>query len=172
MPRPKFSGLSKNGNLHEAIDAAVAAAKNTLQTDFVQWRLAELTGEYGGFTHQEHLTAVIEVLNAPTAFRFEDSDGQSFVAISSDSAVLARCRSELDLPLGQRSLHINGAIAAGDGGHNSPWNWHFQADQWDLVQISMELCDGTCQIVEKDIDYWLNDVGSFCPWAARVVEEL
>jgi hypothetical protein len=85
--------------------------------------------------------------------------------------VIQRVRADLVLPLQDRDRHINGPIDRGDGGHNQPWTWHFVPDQWDLVELSMELCDGNPTDVENDPDYWVDTVGVFCPWSARVVEE-
>lgn len=168
-----FSGLSKNGEPHEAIDAAVAAAKDGLQTDAVKWRLLEFRGEYGGFVLQEHLTAVIEAEPLISgAFQFTDSDGETFLAITTESKVIAKCREQLKLPLEDRTLHMHGEIGEGNAGYNRPWNWHFATSGWDLVEISAEVCDGTCRLVEEDLKYWLNDVGSFCPWGSRVVKEV
>jgi hypothetical protein len=99
-----------------------------------------------------------------------DSQGQ-FVAATSDPAVLGKLEAELAVPANQRSLHIHGPIASGSGGHNLSWSWHFVPDQWDMVEMSIELCDGTPQLVEDDLDYWIETVGTFCPWASYVQYE-
>ena len=44
----KFQGTSKNHDFHEALDAALAAAKNGLRTDLIHWKLVEMSGEDGG----------------------------------------------------------------------------------------------------------------------------
>lgn len=105
-------------------------------------------------------------------FRWVDTKKASFFAITSDPGVIAKARAELGRPLGQRRLHINGKIGRGDSGHNTGWSWHFVSDEWDLVETSIELCDGTGAMVEKDLDYWIDKVGRFCPWGARVAEEI
>jgi hypothetical protein len=99
-----------------------------------------------------------------------DDEGR-FVAVTSNPDVLAKLEAELALPADQRSLHIHGAIATGSGGHNLSWHWHFVPDEWDLVEISIELCDGTPQLVEEDVDYWVETIGAFCPWASYVQGE-
>jgi hypothetical protein len=48
------------------------------------------------------------------------------------------------------------------------WNWEFIENEWSITEISTELCDGTPDMIENDLEYWLNDVGYFCPWTARV----
>jgi len=113
---------------------------------------------------------------APRSFIFgvrglPDAEGQ-FVAVTSDPDVLARLEVELALDESKRALHIHGPIARGGGGHNIAWQWHFVPQQWDVVEISIELCDGTPQAVESDLDYWVDTVGTFCPWGSYVQREL
>lgn len=105
-------------------------------------------------------------------FRFVDAVGAKFSAVTDDSALIVKARVELRRPLDERRLHINGEIGRGNNGHNAPWSWHLKPSRWDLVEISMKLCDGTCQMVEEDIDRWVDDVGRFCPWRSRVIEEM
>jgi hypothetical protein len=99
------------------------------------------------------------------------AEGQ-FVASTTVPRVLAVVESQLALPEEQRMLHINGPVATGNGGHNLGWSWHFRPGEWELVEISIELCDGRPQMVEDDVDKWIADVGTFCPWASYVVREL
>lgn len=49
MSEGTFEGKSKNGDIQEALADAIAAAKTGLITDFVRWRLEQLSGEDGGF---------------------------------------------------------------------------------------------------------------------------
>lgn len=51
-----FEGKSTNGNIEEAIEIAVELAKESLQTDFVIWKLLDVQGKYGGAVLQRHLT--------------------------------------------------------------------------------------------------------------------
>jgi hypothetical protein len=37
---------------------------------------------------------------------------------------------------------------------------------------AIELCDGCPQMVEDDLDYWVETVGRFCPWSTRVLERV
>ena len=39
-----------------------------------------------------------------------------------------------------------------------------------MAEITMELCDGLPSHVEEDIDYWVDTVGRFCPWSAKIVK--
>jgi hypothetical protein len=99
------------------------------------------------------------------------AEGQ-FAAGTSDPDVLARVESQLRLLPSSRTLHIQGPIEAGNGGHNLSWSWHFVPDQWDVVEISAEACDGTPQAVESDVAGWVKDVGVFCPWGSYVQRRL
>lgn len=59
MSNTIFEGKSTNGNIEEAIEIAVELAKESLQTDFIIWKLIDVQGEYGGYLHQTHLTVRI-----------------------------------------------------------------------------------------------------------------
>ncbi len=96
----------------------------------------------------------------------------SIVAKTSDPDVIQKVEEELARPFNERNLHINGDIESGNGDHNNNWSWHFVPDEWDLVEISAEVCDGRPQFVEDELDYWLEDVGYFCPWSSRVAGEV
>jgi hypothetical protein len=56
-----FTGISNAGQLREAISVAVLNAKSDLRSDYVEWKLVEVTGKYGGFAQVENLTVKIEV---------------------------------------------------------------------------------------------------------------
>ncbi|MBI4257534.1 MAG: hypothetical protein HY619_01135 [Thaumarchaeota archaeon] len=38
-----------------------------------------------------------------------------------------------------------------------------------MVVVSIELCDGTPGFVEADLDYWIDSVKSYCPWAGQII---
>lgn len=96
----------------------------------------------------------------------------SFTVKTSDPNVIEKAENQLKIPFEQRTLHINGDIERGTEDYNSNWSWHFVPDRWDLVEISVEVCDGRPQMVEDDLDYWVDQVGYFCPWSARVLKEV
>jgi len=103
----------------------------------------------------------------------EDATGlQDFRAITSDPAVVAEARAQLSLPFEERRLFIIGEIDRGNGGHNLEWNWHFLPDRWSFAEVAIELCDGNAVLVSQAVDYWVDTVGQFCPWGARVGEEI
>lgn len=106
-------------------------------------------------------------------FTHESDDiDYTFVAKTSNSDVIARVEEELEKPFDERRLHINGVIEHGTKDYNDNWNWHFVENQWALAEISTEVCDGRPSFVEEEIDYWVDQVGRFCPWSSRVEAEV
>ena len=100
----------------------------------------------------------------------------AFVACASNPGLIQEVLDELTKPLSDRR-HISGPIAAGDGGHNfngpHHFAWHFVPDQWSLAEISIELCDGRpYSDVEQNLQYWLYQVGRFCPWSSAPLREV
>lgn len=67
---------------------------------------------------------------------------------------------------------VLGRLAAGDGGFNAPRSWHMVPGTVETPDAAIEVCDGIPSMAEADLDYWLDTVGRFCPWGARVVERL
>jgi hypothetical protein len=100
----------------------------------------------------------------------------SFIAAASDLGLIDSVMANLSRPLNQRKF-INGLIDHGNGGFNhnaAHWfSWHFIPDQWDLVELAMEVCDG-CPYTDLDSDtaYWIGNIGRFCPWTGVPVKEV
>ncbi|WP_234567142.1 BP74-related protein [Rhodohalobacter sp. 614A] len=106
-------------------------------------------------------------------FTHENDDiSYTIVAKTSEPEVISAIEDELQKPFDERNMHINGEIARGNEGYNSDWSWHFIENQWSLAEISTEVCDGRPGFVEDDLDYWVDQVGNFCPWSAHVVGEV
>ena len=106
-------------------------------------------------------------------FTHEDEDvNYTFVAKTSDSEVIAKLEQELQKPFDERNMHINGPIERGTKDYNPNWSWHFSVNEWDLVEISAEVCDGRPSFVEEELDYWVDNVGRYCPWSSRVEKEV
>ena len=109
------------------------------------------------------------------AVRFEFTHteyNERFFAETQDAALIEMARRELAKPVDQRTLHIHGALVRGSGGLNEPWGWHFSPDDWLMAEMSMELCDSWPSYIEENLDAWIDEVGSFCPWASRIVREV
>lgn len=101
---------------------------------------------------------------------------ETFIAATSNQELIDRVFANITRPLNERDF-INGTIDYGNGGHNhneSHWFlWHFIPNQWDLVELAIEVCDG-CPYTDIDSDttYWVGNIGRFCPWGGRPVREV
>ncbi len=58
----------------------------------------------------------------------------------------------------------NGVARWGDGGVNLGHVWHLE--HVALADLTIEVCDGTAQMVDDDPDYWIETVRQYCPWSA------
>ena len=100
----------------------------------------------------------------------------SFIDATSDQAVIDTCLVDLNKPLVQRRF-ISGTVAHGNAGYNhnaSHWfQWHFIPDQWNLVDLAIEVCDG-CPYSDLDLypEYWLDTLGIYCPWSGQIAREI
>lgn len=78
----------------------------------------------------------------------------------------------LDLAAGNSLANIpNGRIVRGPGeaDHNLPWSWHLDAEEIEMAEMTIEVCDGTPSYVEEHVDEFADTVGRYCPWSARLV---
>lgn len=96
----------------------------------------------------------------------ENPEGQIFHALIRDPAVIAEAESLIGA--GNQKI-LSGRLLAGDGGFNAPWSWHLDPDAIGFAEVTIELCDGCPAFVEEELDYWLNTVGTYCPWTTEVV---
>uniref|UniRef100_A0A7C2BLC1 BP74 N-terminal domain-containing protein n=1 Tax=Thermosphaera aggregans TaxID=54254 RepID=A0A7C2BLC1_9CREN len=105
----------------------------------------------------------------PTGWLFTvDVNGERFKVLVKDPEIAEVLRSMMR---GEREGIIMGEIRKGDGGFNKPWSWHLDPDTVKIVDLTIELCDGTPSFVESDLDYWVNVVKRYCPWGGEVVAE-
>ncbi len=93
-------------------------------------------------------------------------EGQTFRALMRDSALIAEAE-RLIASGGQRILI--GELRAGDGGFNAPWSWHLDPETLEFADATIEVCSACASAVEDDLETWLNNIGSYCPWSARVL---
>jgi hypothetical protein len=100
------------------------------------------------------------------------TDEDTFVVATSDPEVIAGVENQLAKPAGQRKKHINGQIARGEKPYNPGYPWHFVEGEWALSEFSTEVCDGRLAFVTANLGYWTEEVGRFCPWNSRVVQEV
>jgi len=94
---------------------------------------------------------------------FETPSG-SFIARIDDPVSIDRAREALDE--GTSAGIPNGRIVEGDGGVNTGHNWHLE--DVELVDVTIEACDGTADFVDENLDMYL-ELGNYCPWSATVV---
>jgi hypothetical protein len=81
-------------------------------------------------------------------------------------------RSEARARLARGQTHgLSGELVRGDGGFNTGYSWHLKAETIVFPEVSIELCDGRPSDVQGDVDYWINNVKRYCPWAARIISE-
>jgi hypothetical protein len=63
---------------------------------------------------------------------------------------------------------LSGSLRAGTGGVNAPWSWHLAPETVAFADFAIELCDGCPTFIEEDLGYWLDTVGSYCPWSTEI----
>ncbi len=102
------------------------------------------------------------------------ANGDTFLAWTSDTAVIAQVAAQLALPAAERMQHINGQLAripAGCDPINKNWSWYFVPNEWHLADASMEICDGNPRYVEDHLDDYLA-FERYCPWSSYVIRDL
>jgi glucose/arabinose dehydrogenase len=55
-----------------------------------------------------------------------------------------------------------------DRSYDPQWTWHVDPQNLSFATAAIELCDGLPSAIEANKPYWLNTVGSYCPWSAIV----
>lgn len=99
----------------------------------------------------------------------------SFVAATADTAVIKQCLEQLKLPLNERTLFPLGKLASGSADYNKngshDFNWHFIENDWEMVEIGIEIYDG-CAYTDAELEDYLNTVQRYGGWSNRVIEEL
>jgi len=97
---------------------------------------------------------------------------EGFLASTRDPAVIQRARQQLALPEISRLRHVNGYIGRAKGKSNLGWSWQYIESRWDVVEVSIGVCNGLPSDVDANLRMWLAEVGQFCPAASYVIEEL
>jgi hypothetical protein len=66
----------------------------------------------------------------------------------------------------------NGRILRGPGraAHNLPYRWHLDPQDISMADFTTEVCDARPSYVEKHLGEFVDNVGRYCPWDARLVE--
>ena len=55
-----FTGVSKRGDLAEALGEAIKQAKTSLRTDYVTWTMEKISGKDGGFAQTNEISVTIK----------------------------------------------------------------------------------------------------------------
>jgi hypothetical protein len=96
-------------------------------------------------------------------------EGQRFKVFATNASAIEAL---LGLQGGQGMPSIpNGRIrhGAGAGNHNAPFGWHLDPEDLEIVALAIEVCDGTPSYVQAHMSDYIDDVGRYCPWGARLV---
>ena len=102
----------------------------------------------------------VDTLDGPETFH---------VAVASDSQI---ADADAALAAGRVGV-IHGTLAAGDGGVNDGYSWHLVPETVSFPDVAIEACDGRPRSdVEGDLDYWIDTVGIYCPWGARLTRRV
>lgn len=116
-------------------------------------------------------------------FRFKSCPGNShgnwqdtsFVAATSNPQVIQQCLDQLKLPVSSRKLFPLGKIDNGSLGYNKnashEFNWHFIEDDWELVELGIEIYDG-CAYSDVELTNYIENVGSYGGWSNTIIEEI
>lgn len=65
----------------------------------------------------------------------------------------------------------NGLLAddrPGKSPYDRQWSWHLKPESIEMAEMAVIRCEGLPSHVEGNLDYWLEVVGRFCPWSARI----
>ncbi len=106
-----------------------------------------------------------------------DGEGDSFVARISDSAMVARARELVAHPEYEKIVFAK--IEKGHQGYNrnfkktekSFWSWSI-SEVTNFADIGSTACNGMPQIVEDDVDLWVQNPGRICFWNYRIKREI
>ena len=85
-----------------------------------------------------------------------------------DPAEIAQARALINTT---NTVNVNGQILRGHGGFNTGYSWHLKPSTVQLVDLTIELCDGMPSYVEENVDYYVDTVKAYCPWGARIIGE-
>ena len=124
----------------------------------------------------------VEMGIPPTGEKMQQVD---FVVMVKDEEFIIRLVDEKQIDHARARLAgkeqqgiVDGTLADGDGGFNRDpksgknWSWHMVPETVSFPQLTAEVCDGRPSDVEEDKEHWIKSVKQFCPWSAKIVQEL
>lgn len=103
-------------------------------------------------------------------FEVEVAGQESFRLALHDSTQIATA--EQRLASGYAGI-VQGTLDRGDGGFNAPYSWHLKPETVTFPDQTIEVCSGRpLSDIEADLDYWIDTIGTYCPWGARIVRRI
>lgn len=106
----------------------------------------------------------------------QDWRDSSFVVATSNPYLLYQVDEQLKLPIDQRS-NVSGKLLEGSAGYNKNgghwFTWHFDENDWQLVNLSVEIYDGSPHTdLDKNQGYWFRNLKRFAPWGSYIKREI
>lgn len=100
-----------------------------------------------------------------------------YIVATKNATLLEKIEAQLALPEADRNKIVAGKLVSGNGGYNNNashnFRWHLNEDDWDLVDLTIELSDGRpYSDVDLNYDYWMNSVKRFTPWGSYIRREI
>ena len=95
-----------------------------------------------------------------------DVVGERFTMLVTDRQAIQDALGNMD---GLNNMHPIGVLDFGDDGFNQPWGWHYKPETVAMTAFSTEVCDAEPHFVQENLDYWVNTVKYYCPWAAKII---
>ena len=90
---------------------------------------------------------------------------EQFVMFVTDPITI---RLAMDNFAGRNQMHPSGRILSGNGGYNGTWGWHYIPETVQMVDVSIEVCDGLPSYVNGHVSDFIA-VG-YCPWSGKIVK--
>jgi hypothetical protein len=99
---------------------------------------------------------------------FETGGGSFKVFVTNPAAITRLVQIRNGANIGQIP---NGRIlrGSGAGNHNAPHAWHLDPNDIEIVDATIELCDGSPTYVDANIAEYVDVIGRYCPWGAQLV---
>lgn len=106
-----------------------------------------------------------------------EGEGDTFIARIADPAMISRARELVQHPEYEKIVFAK--IVKGHQGYNrnmskiekSFWSWSI-SEVTNFADIGSTACNGMPQIVEDDVDLWVQNPGRICFWNYRIKREI
>ena len=153
----EYRGVSERGDFHEALQAAIATAKESLPSSLVGWELVSVRGENGGFIQVNSLEVLIRVtspeIEASEVAYFEviDSSNKPFIIMLVEAEKIAHARKVIN-GTEKSKVHVQGLIVKSAESYNPNWSFHLEPSSIGFFEFAIEVCDAAASLVEEDLD--------------------